>query len=189
MEKTAQLIEKLNSIVLAELHNERRIYQLQPILLLPITTTAGVSIVILFFDRGSTFSNSVSLGGVRRSADPHPDTDAAITTQRALTNFSGIEALTPEPRYFSTEEEEEREDKGIEETRSSPVKHRGTRDVSACGGGAGTWGRRQSPLGVIMPAANTLVTAVVVASVSASETESGRRATIAREAFCFSRSK
>jgi len=43
---------------------QRRIYQLQSLLLLLIATIVAVSVVILFFNRVSTPWNSVSLGGV-----------------------------------------------------------------------------------------------------------------------------
>ena len=123
---------------------------------------------------------------------PTPDTNTATTIQQGLTNFSGIEAPTPKPGHPVTEEEEEDqegEDEEIEETRSSPVKHRGKRDVSACGrawawfgprlktdkdiGGAGS--AREVPgdgvvcrvrWGVIPQAADTLVAAVALASAS-----------------------
>jgi len=55
---------------------------------------------------------------------PTPDTDAAITIQRGLTNFSGIEALTPSPRHFSREEEEER-GMGKSRKQEAPCKARG----------------------------------------------------------------
>jgi len=120
---------------------------------------------------------------------PAPGDDASITNQRGLTNLSGIEALTSELRYIATEEEEEeREDEEIEEIRSSPVKRRGTKDVSACGGawarfaprlktdkdiGSASSARQQGSKavcrvrwGVIPPVADTLVAAVAVASVT-----------------------
>ena len=143
---------------------------------------------------------------MKNKAEPHQ-----FAKRKRTNTKSHVGAKEEKKRRKDTieeEEEEEQEDEEIEETRSSLATHRGTRDVSARGGawarfeprlktdkdigGAGGAGEVQgggvvcgARWGATPPAADTPVAAAAVASASACETESGRRAAIAREFFCF----
>ncbi|CUS10931.1 unnamed protein product [Tuber aestivum] len=151
---TDQQIQTLTTrltLLTDELLFQRRIYQLQSLLLLLIIITAVVSVAILFLNRGSTPSSSVSPGrlggrglptGYLRSIsqDSDPQTPPPLLTPsppaptpRSPLSGSSLTSPTlkfspPSPATLAGEEEEEEE---IEGTRSSPATPRGTRDVSA----------------------------------------------------------
>ena len=118
---TGQQVQPLTtqlSLLTNELLFQRRIYQLQPLLLIQIIIAVAVSVCILSCNRKSTSSNSFSPGGVGggreflsrhlrstaqnddpQSSPPPDDDEVAITTQRGFTNSSALSWYFSSPIY------------------------------------------------------------------------------------------
>jgi len=85
------------TLLIDELLFQRRIYQLQSLLLILIITAMAVSVAILSCNRGSTSSNSFSPGGVRggRGFLTRPYALPPRTTMSQL--LPSMDSLTPPP--------------------------------------------------------------------------------------------